>query len=66
MCVPCYEQCSVVVRGVTVVLNVLALLPHTEVMEGVSSIEVHIRPLLGNRRPWSESEQESFPLSEYM
>lgn len=40
-CSPGDEQRRVVVRGVTVILDVLSLLPHTEVVESRGSIEAH-------------------------
>lgn len=40
-CSPGDEQRCVVVRGVTVILDVLSLLPHTEIVESCGSIEAH-------------------------
>lgn len=45
-CVPGDEECGVVVRGMAVILDVLALLPDTEVVESRGSIEAHCGPLL--------------------
>lgn len=45
-CVPGDEESSVMVGGVAVVLDVLALLPHTEVVESSGSAETHCGPFL--------------------
>lgn len=39
--VPGDEECCVMVRGMAVILDVLALLPDTEVVESCGSIEAH-------------------------
>lgn len=39
--VPGDEECSVMMRGMAVVLDILALLPDAEVVESCGSIEVH-------------------------
>lgn len=41
MQIPGYEECSVVVRRMVVILDVVALLPDTEVVQSGSSIEAH-------------------------
>lgn len=44
--VPGDEKCCVMVRGMGVVLDVLALLPHAEVVEGGGGVETHSGPFL--------------------
>lgn len=44
--VPGDEECSVVVRRMAVVLDILALLPDTEVVQSRGSVEAHSRPFL--------------------
>lgn len=45
-CAPGDEKCCVVVRRMVVVLDILALLPDTEVVERGGSVEAHSGPLL--------------------
>ena len=45
-CAPGDEECRVVVKGMAVVLDVLALLPHAEVVESRGSVEAHCGPFL--------------------
>lgn len=45
-CVPGDEECRVMVRGMAVILEVLGLLPHTEVVERRGGIEAHRGPFL--------------------
>lgn len=53
-CAPGDEQCSVMVRGMAVVLHILALLPNAEVVEGRGSVEAHVGPfLLGEKHQWA-------------
>lgn len=44
--VPGDEECSVMVRGMAVILDILALLPDAEVVESSGSIETHCGPFL--------------------
>lgn len=44
--VPGDKECSVIVRGMAVILDVLTLLPDAEVVESSGSIETHCGPFL--------------------
>lgn len=45
-CIPGDEECCVMVRGMAVILDILALLPHTEVVESGGSVEADSGPFL--------------------
>lgn len=49
-CAPGDEQCCVMVRGMTVILDILCLLPHTEVVESGGSIEAHRGSFLSQKK----------------
>lgn len=60
------EQRRVVVRGVAVVLDVLSLLPHTEVVESRGSVEAHRGSFLPQEKQKEISEDESKELQPEM
>ncbi len=45
-CVPSDKECCVMVRGMAVILDILTLLPDTEVVKSRGSIEAHCRSFL--------------------
>lgn len=57
--VPGDEECGVVVRGMAVILDVLALLPDTEVVEGRGSVEAHCGSFLFWMKHHWECDQET-------